>query len=208
VRIVGPGFELVRSWAEQSIPLSIVFRGIEQKAERHRHGASNRPLRIEFCSDDVRATFEQWRRAVGVSTAEAAPGAEAAVPKAPSLGRHLDRAIDRLSRFCGREDTPADLRDAVDGILQSLASLRESSVRARGSARDEAIARLASLDADLGAAVSAHAPGEWVASLRDDAVRDLEPFRSRLDPGAWERSINITVDRLLRDRFGLPHLEL
>jgi hypothetical protein len=46
VRIVGPGFELVRGWAEAGVPLSVVFRGIELKAERHREGASTRPLRI------------------------------------------------------------------------------------------------------------------------------------------------------------------
>jgi len=63
VRVVGPGFELVRTWALEAIPLSVVFRGIELKAERHRSGSAARPLRIEFCEPDVRALYDDWRRA-------------------------------------------------------------------------------------------------------------------------------------------------
>ena len=67
VRIVGPGFELVREWAMSGVPLSIVYRGIDDKAERHREGAARRPLRIEFCESDVRALYDRWRRAIGLS---------------------------------------------------------------------------------------------------------------------------------------------
>jgi hypothetical protein len=58
VRIVGPGFELVRRWAEMGVPLSAVYRGIDMKAERHREGQARRPLRIEFCEPDVNAVYE------------------------------------------------------------------------------------------------------------------------------------------------------
>jgi hypothetical protein len=218
VRIVGPGFGLVREWAERSVPLSVVFRGIDNKAERHRHGKSTRPLRIEFCADDVRAVFDQWRRAVGLdlgaegiaeqgSAAEGAGPAEAPA-RAPALGRHLDRVIDKLTRASGRDDLPAGLRDEADRILQAAAALRESSARLRGDAKAEAIDLLAGLEEALRVSVRAHAPVEWISSLRQDAELDLAPFKSRLEAGAWNRSIDITVDRLLRDRFALPHLSL
>jgi hypothetical protein len=32
VRIVGPGFALVRQWADAGVPLSVVYRGIDLKA--------------------------------------------------------------------------------------------------------------------------------------------------------------------------------
>ena len=218
VRIVGPGFGLVREWAERSVPLSVVFRGIDNKAERHRHGKSTRPLRIEFCADDVRAVFDQWRRAVGLDLgaegiteqgipADGAAPAEAPA-KPPALGRHLDRIIDKLTRASSRDDLPAGLRDEADRILQAAAALRESSARLRGDARAEAIDRLAGLEEALRVSVRAHAPAEWISSLRQDAELDLAPFKSRLEAGAWNRSIDITVDRLLRDRFALPHLTL
>ena len=219
VRIVGPGFDLVRGWAQSGVPLSVVFRGIDLKAERHREGQARRPLRIEFCESDVRAIFDQWRRAIGLTTGMGlgeSPGSEdpglqtrggpSPEPKRPSLGRHLDRAIDRLSRVAGRLDLPDGMREACDRTLQALSALRESSVRARGAARDEAVAALATLDADLMARARDHAPAGWLDTLAAEAASDLAPFRSRLAGDAWQRSIDVTVDRLLRDRLGLPNL--
>ena len=219
VRIVGPGFELVRGWAEQSVPLSVVYRGIDNKAERHRHGKSTRPLRIEFCAEDVRAVFDQWRRAVGIGleSAETTPGAPEQTDattavetpaKSPALGKHLDRVIEKLGRASGRDDLPGGLRDEADRILQAAAALRESSARFRGDARVEALEQLAALDDRLRLAVRAHAPEDWVRSLGREAEQDLAPFRSRLSADAWTRSIDITVDRLLRDRFALPQIAL
>lgn len=224
VRIVGPGFELVRTWAAAGVPLSVVFRAIDLKADRHREGRARRPLRIEFCEGDVRAVFDHWRRAVGLSTRVIAPGGdgkagadgeaetaasgELAEPKRRSLSRHLDRAIDRLSRAGGRLDFSDGLRGECDRVLQALSALRESSAKARGAARDEAAVQLAALDADLAAAARAHAPAGWLETLRTEAAADLAPFRTRLAGDAWQRSMDVTIDRLLRDRFGLPQLEL
>ena len=219
VRIVGAGFELVRGWAEAGVPLSVVFRGIELKADRHREGASKRPLRIEFCAEDVRAVFERWRRAVGLpGTPLPASGHEPdsedgtssnpeGTPKKRSLGRHLDRVIDRLSRAAGRLDLPDGLREPCAHLLETLSALRESSVRARGAARDEAVGRLTALEEQLAQAVREHAPTDMIEAARADAMADLAPFRTRLDPSSWERSVVVTMDRLLRDRWGLPTLE-
>ena len=216
VRIVGTGFELVRGWAEAGIPLSIVFRGIDLKAERHREGAATRPLRIEFCEPDVRTVFAQWKRAVGFTTSSAdGAGLEAGdeantepASKRPSLTKHLDRAIDRLSRAGGHLDWPEALRDACDRVLQQLVAMRQQAAKARGTVRDELAGRLPALDADLAATLRTLAPELLRRSLREEAVAELVSYRSRLSPEAWERSIDVTTDRLLRDRLGLPVIEL
>jgi hypothetical protein len=224
VRIVGPGFELVRGWADAGVPLSVVYRGIDIKAERHREGASRRPLRIEFCAGDVQAVFDQWRRAVGIMSigsgaidadagdaAEVEGGTDAASdpsPKRRSLSRHLDRAIDRLSRAAARLDVPEGLREDCTRLLQALATIRETSGRLRGDARSEVEAALASLDAELSEAARRHAAPGWMDAVRAEAAADLAPFRARLPPEAWDRSMNVTIDRLLRDRLGLPALGL
>jgi hypothetical protein len=44
--------------------------------------------------------------------------------------------------------------------------------------------------------------------LRAEAAAELAPFRGRLDDQSWTRSMEATIDRLLRDRFGLPFLDL
>lgn len=214
VRVVGPGFDLVRRWAEDGIPLSVVFRGIDLKADRHRAGQSKRPLRVEFCEADVLEIFDQWRRAIGLTGAGAASsagedvaGAESSEPVRRPLGRHLDRAIERLSRVVGRLDLPSELRDAADRILQELAVMRESTRRTRGPAREGADARLAVLGAELSAAARRSADAAAIEALEREAARELAPYRARLGTSGWQRSIDLTVDRLLRDRFDLPVLD-
>ncbi|HEX5068867.1 MAG TPA: hypothetical protein VFV78_01525 [Vicinamibacterales bacterium] len=217
VRIVGTGFAMVKGWAEAGIPLSLVFRGIDMKAERHREGASARALRIEFCDPDVQSVFRNWRRAVGFTTGTAA-GASGGLAeeeadgepasKRPSVTKHLDRAIDRLSRAGGRLEWPDALRDTCDRVLQQLVAIRDQARKARGAARDELVARLPALDAELAASLRADAPESLRRSVREEAMADLASYRSRLSAEAWERSIDVTADRLMRDRLGLPVIEL
>lgn len=211
VRIVGPAFELVRQWAEEGIPLSVVFRGIDLRAGRHRVRQGKRPLRIEFCEADVRDLFDGWRRAVGLprgaAPADATP-AEAAEPRRRSLTRHLDRAIERLAASAGRLDLPETFRAAADPVLREIVALRDAAKKARGPARDEIAARFPIIDAALVQAAAQSAPPELIDALRVEAEQDLAPYRDRLSDEAWQRSIGVTVTRLLRDRYGLPTLEL
>src|SRR5256886_2978161 len=68
IRVVGPSFELVSSWAAQGIPLKIAFRGIDRYFERYySKGPRRRPVRIDFCEADVLDVFDEWRRALGLT---------------------------------------------------------------------------------------------------------------------------------------------
>jgi hypothetical protein len=213
VRVVGPGFDLVRSWAESGIPLSVVYRGIEQKADRARARRSSpgrppRPLRIEFCEGDVLDLFESWRRAVGVPatgpTEPAGHESQSPAKRAPSVAKHLDRVIDRLSRVAGRTDVPSSLVESLTMLLDAVSSLREEAKAARPGGSIELSGRLPPLDGQMMTAVRRAAPPEMLDALTKEAAHDLSPFQARLTPEAWRQAVDLTVDRLLRDRFGLP----
>lgn len=221
VRIVGPGFELVRTWAREGMPLSIVLHGITLKAERHHAvGRAARPLRLEFCESDVRAVFEQWRRAVGLPasmslvpgsepSAAAAAGAETSEdPRRVSLSKHLERAGERLSRAAGRLELPEAFREAVAQALDDVVAIREQAKKARGPARDDLGARLLPIDAALLAAARHAITLADLSEIEAEAKADLAPYRNRLAAEVWQRSVDVTVDRLLRERLGLPVLEL
>ena len=215
VRIAGPAFELVRGWALEGIPLSLVFHGIDMKAERHRAGQSRRPLRLEFCEADVRDVFDRWRRAVGLSAfAGGSPSVAASdapaedTRKRPSLTKHLDRVIDRLARASGRLDLPDGFRDQLSARLGELVALRDAARTARGEARAAVAGRLPAIDAALVAAARAALPPDVLDRLRGDAEVDLVAYRSRLSPDAWQRSITRSTDQLIRDHVGLPNIDL
>lgn len=214
VRVVGPGFALVKQWADEGVPLSVVFRAIEQKAERHATGASKRPLRIEFCESDVRALFGDWRRAIGVS---ANPDGEAssravtveagASAKRRSVPKAIERAIDRLGRLAGRLELPDQFRDAMSGAIQELCALREELAHTRGAARQHMLERFVPLERDLLDQARGVVPAEVLREITTRAEQDLAPFRERLSPDAWSRAVSVTVDRGVREHLDLPSLD-
>lgn len=208
VRIVGPAFDLVRRWAEDGVPLSVVYRAIDARAERHRTGTSKRPLRVEFCEADVRESYERWRRAVGVTPAGPSDGGPTAASRVPSLTKHLDRVADRLGRVLGRADLPSAFRDRIDATLAEVVTLRDQARRTRGASRSPLIARLGPLDQALLAAARRAVPADVEARLQHDAEGDLTPFRERLVGDVWRQAVEVTVDRLVRDHFGLPTIAL
>jgi hypothetical protein len=74
IRISGPAFDLVRGWAYQGVPLKVVLSGIDRTVERYyRKGPRRRPVHIAFCEADVLDAFDEWRRAIGVASADVAP---------------------------------------------------------------------------------------------------------------------------------------
>lgn len=218
IRIVGTGFELVRGWARSGIPLSVVCYGIDRKAERHRTGRAQRALRLEFCEPDVQASFAHWRRSVGIFIGDPGPDDQSARPadvaeaspvlerRQPSMSRQLERAADRLVRAAGRLETPVQLRERLSSVLERVVELREQARRARPATRDQTATALADLDRDMLVAARA-ACGSELMEVEHDAAAELAPYRTRLAPDVWQRSFDASVDRLLRDRFGLPVLD-
>ena len=202
VRIVGPSFEKVCGWAEQGVPIKVAFRGIDRCFERYyAKGPRRRPVRVDFCEADVLDVFDEWRRAVGVAPAS---GDETAARRHESLALHLDRAIARLTALRAGSDRSLD--EVTDAIVRELDAIRSGSKNLRGAARAAAVARLESLDAQLVAAVRERLTAEMRESLRREAEAELAPFRARMPPAAFERSLCACIDRLLRERARLPVL--
>ena len=213
VRIVGPAFALVKGWADDGVPLSVVLHGIDRKAERHRHGVARRPLRIEFCDADVREAFATWRRAVGVAASEDSVGApvedaSAIARRRPSVAAALDRIILRLGGLLGRVELAQTFRDRVNEIIAALVPVTGSARGRRGVDREAVAQALAPLDAALIAAARHAAGAELLAALARDAAVDLSAYRGRLAEDAWQPAVDATVDRLLRERWRLPTIDV
>jgi hypothetical protein len=209
IRVVGPAFELVRGWALEGMPLSVVAHGIDLKAERHRAGRSTRPLRLEFCDADVREVYTRWRRSVGLSALAPEPDGATepiGIEKQPSLSRQVDRALDKLSRVAGRLDLAERFRDEVSRSIEELSTIREAARTARGDARKKLTARLSPIDAALVRAGRDAVGSDALERLRGDAETDLAPYRPRLSPDVWRQSVDRALDQLVRDHLGLPTL--
>ena len=236
IRIVGPVFEQVCCWAEQGVPLSAVFQGIDRRFERYyARGPRRRPLRLEFCEADVLDLFDEWRRAVGVpaaSTGERAVGSRHASHGAPDqdehderdedeaddraadrsshrrvgLQPHLDRVIVRLTALCAGQEAFTGFRRALERVVHELDHERAGARAVRGNARIHLLERLRTLDETLLDTARHGAETRLLDALRREAESELTPFRGRMPSAAFERALERCTDRLLRDRLGLPRV--
>lgn len=207
IRIVGPAFEQVCSWAERGIPLKIAFRGIDRYCDRYNaKPGRRRPVRIEFCEADILDAFDEWRRAVGIWSGPSVDEAGAPSGRKPSLAAHLERALARLATVATKRMGSREFLSTVDSTTRELESFVTSARAVRGEARQRVIERLAVLDRDLAATAAGELGDMRSAELLQEAERELAPFGSRLNADAREKAIAAAFDRLVRETFGLPTL--
>jgi hypothetical protein len=206
IRIVGPAFEQVCGWAARGVPLSAVERGIDRYFERYyAKGRRRRPVRVEFCEADVLDVFDEWRRAVGIAAAAVTPETgedEDSSKRTGSLPSHLERVVARLTALRGGEDRSLD--SVADAMVRELDAARADARGLRGDARQALLDRLRDLDRALLDAARAQLDAPALDALTAEAARELAPFRDRLAPDTYERSLGASLDRLVRERRRLP----
>jgi len=215
IRIVGPAFEQVCGWAARGIPLKLATRGIDRYFQRYyAKGARRRPVRIEFCEADVLDVFDEWRRAVGVSVRAGEAGEAGEVggdtegsgadPSGPrsSLPAHLERVIARLTTLRAGGDRSLD--PMLEDIVRELDTARAKAKTVRGDEREALIERLRQLDATLIDALNGQCDDNTLRQFAVEADEELKPFRVRMPADAYEQAHRACVDRLLRERAGLP----
>jgi len=211
IRIVGPAFERVCGWAEAGVPLQVVVEGIDRKLARYQAlSGRRRPLRIEHCEADILQTFDEWRRAVGVSdVSDGAVSADRAYAVGRSghyrvsLPKHIDRVLTQTTNRLALAEPIPGVHAALEGVVDQLERLRRSAGSARGTAREALLNRLVEIDREL-LADARVAGAAMIADLEGEARAELAPFRTRLDPESYVAALAACIDRLVRDRFRLP----
>jgi hypothetical protein len=209
IRIVGPSFERVRGWAETGIPLKVVIAGIDRYFERYyAKGPRRRPVRIDFCEADVLDVFDEWRRAMGLTSGRSEiADREAPVKRKTSLATHVERSVARLisMRAGGDPVVPDAILADVVGELDHLISAARG---ARGDARQSILNRLQTLDARLLSAARDATSAETMAALEADAAADLKPFVERMPRAVWDKTLAAALDRAIREHARLPTLSV
>ena len=214
IRVVGPSFEVVSRWQADGVPLKIAFAGIDRHFARYyRKGQRRRPVRIDFCDADVRDVFDEWRRAVGLPLAldaagggEGGIGADARAARTPSLPAHLERVALRLTNARAAGVIGEDLDVIIDGVSRELDTARAAPHGLRGEARRALIDRLAALDRDMLQAARQSMDDEALRACAREVDQELEAFRGHMAADAFTRACKAALDRIVRERLGLPTL--
>jgi hypothetical protein len=210
IRIVGPAFEVVSAWERDGVPLKVALRGIDRYFERYyRKGPRRRPVQVEFCETDVREVFDEWRRALGLTAAALSSAAQGSAEAAnehrgPSLPVHLERVVLRLSSARATGQLGAEADALLDRLSSELDVARGQAGGVRGERRLALIARLRAIDQELMTATRDALSDAELHALGTAADDELAGFRERMTREAYARARETAIDRLLRERTGLP----
>jgi len=206
IRVVGPSFDLVSCWAADGVPLKVAFRGIDRYFERYyKKGPRRRPVRVDFCDADVLDVFDEWRRAVGLTEGAGIVQAEAAPERRNgSLPLHLERVVLRLSNARAKGMVGIEVEGLIDRVSSELDVARATAGGIRGEARRALLDRLTTLDAELLNLGRAALDDGQREMCERDADEELAGFRDRMTAEVYDRARGALVDRLVRERLGLP----
>jgi hypothetical protein len=202
------------------VPLKIAFAGIDRYFERYyRKGPRRRPVKIDFCDADVLDVFDEWRRATGVLSAsvsseisnqavEISNQHSAIGNRSVSLPAHLERVVLRLTSARAGGSLGDEFDALIDRAAAELDRARAKAGGLRGAARQALLDRLTALDAELVQTARSALDPPTVALLAREADSELAGFRSAMAPDAFARAREAVIDRLVRERHGLPTIAL
>jgi hypothetical protein len=106
------------------------------------------------------------------------------------------------ARATNRLDATFD--ELLDRVARELETVRSHARGLRGPARQALIDRLAVLDGELLAAARHTVDDTTRAVLAREADEELAGFRPSMAADAFARAREAAIDRLVRERFGLP----
>jgi hypothetical protein len=205
IRVTGPSFDLVSAWAAQGVPLKVAFKGIDRYFERYyRKGPRRRPVKIDFCEADVLDVFDEWRRATGVRIEADATTGEPRATSRQSLPSHLERVVTRLTSLRATGSLGEGFDALIDRVARELDTARENARGVRGDARHALLDRLGALDAELLRDARLLLDEPTRSTLEREADEELAPFRDAMATDALARARSAVIDRLVRERLGLP----
>jgi hypothetical protein len=201
---------LIEAWRDAGVPLPAVLRGIDAAFDKHDAAKARRGMRkvngLAWCAQAVMEEAEQMAAASVGAAPASEPGAAAENGFEPErIARHLSRCADQLKNAA----LPAGAAALGEETAARLAALA-AELRA-GSATEglEALERtLSVLEERLLQLLLATGEVEVIVALREQAARELAPYRSRM--GALQiRQIEAQfLSKRLLDHYRVPRWSL
>jgi hypothetical protein len=210
---------LMDSWKQMGVPLHVVLRGVERAFDSYEAKPRRRSVKTLFyCQEEVEAQFAEWQESqVGAAGKQNGDGpAEKIVdeshlpfPRAVIL-EHMERARSSLLLVCSeREKSRKD--DFCDALTRAAARLKELEEDFASAARPDAETleeSLTGLEKLLDEALIESLSAVELASARQFAEEQLQPYRSRMEHAVFEQTLRNLLLKRLRDTLDLPRLSL
>jgi hypothetical protein len=201
---------LIETWREAGIPLEAVLRGIDSAFDKHEVRAQRAQGRLRkvnglaWCAQSVmEATEEAMEASIG-----AVPTTDAQQAESGFEAKRIDRYLmeNAATIDSARLPSPADATAAeVAGRLRSLAA----GLRLEPSNSLEELDRtLTVLEEKLFAALMTATPHGELETLREQAARELAPYRGKMQAMQVKQVTTQFLQKRLLEARKLPRLSL
>ncbi len=200
---------LIESWREAGVPLEAVLRGIDatfDKRDATKAGTRRRRVNgLTWCAQAVMEAAELIREA-SVGAAGSTPGNPDASFAPERIAAHFEMCASQLQKA-----GLAALMDPARALAaESSTRLRELATEVRGASPnlEELERTLAVMEERLLSMLIATAPEQILVELREQAARELAPYRSRMQALQIRQIEQQFLHKRLLEHYGLPRLSL
>ncbi len=194
---------LIETWREAGIPLEAALHGIDAAFDkyetRQKRGRMRRVNGLAWCSQAVMQASEELREAAtGTAPASTNPKESGFEPE--RIAAHLESAATAL-------DTAIIAQEVCAATASRLYELANEA-RAAGMDLESLERTLTVLEEKIFAALTTAAPENLLVALKEQAARELAPFRSRMGAVQLRQVEQQFVNKRLLEHYKLPRLSL
>jgi hypothetical protein len=201
---------LIETWREAGVPLEAVLRGIDDAFDKHdakllrAKGRMRKVNGLAWCSQAVMQAAEDM--------AEASIGAEKREPREiPETGFEAERVQKFLEENALALDQAQVSTGVAAVVTQTAVRLRELAAamqHEKPKPLDELDRTLTVLEEKLLATLIADAPEEEMVALREQAERELAPYRARMGAVQMKQVKAQFLHKRLLEAHRLPRLSV
>jgi hypothetical protein len=189
---------LIETWREAGLPLEVVLRGIDDAFDKHdaqKHRAKGKTRKINGLAWAAQAVLQAAEAA-----AEAATGSR---PKRvePESGFEAERLREYL-------ETNAATIDRTGMEPVTAARLRELAATVETANLEDLDRNLTVLEEKMFASLMASAAEEELVALREQAARELAPYRGKMQAVQIKQVQQQFLQKRLLEARNLPRLSL
>jgi hypothetical protein len=201
---------LIETWREAGIPLEAVLRGIDNAFDKHNAKALRSSGRIRkvnglaWCAQSVMEAVEQAMEAsIGAAPTTATEAMETGF-ETERVSRYLEQNAGAIEAATLNPPTDA-MAIEVTGRLRALAvGLRTEPAQSL----EELDRTLSVLEEKMLAALLTSAPEEELVALRDQAARELAPYRGKMQAVQIKQVQQQFLQKRMLEMRTLPRLSL
>jgi hypothetical protein len=201
---------LIETWREAGVPLESVLRGIDAAFDKHdakalrARGRTRKVNGLAWCAQSVMEAVEQAMEAsVGGSSAASGEAAESGFEPG-RVARYLEE--NALKIEAAKLNAPADATAAE--VVSRLRAIALGMHLEPGLSLEELDRTLSVLEEKLFAGLLTATPEEELVSLREQAARELAPYRGKMQAVQIKQVQQQFLQKRMLEARKLPRLSL